>query len=45
MLFFAITLGFFAENIREIYIESHREKEYMQTMVQDLKEDTSRINQ
>jgi len=45
MLFFAVTLGFFAENLREIYIESHREKEYMQTMVQDLKEDTSRLNE
>ena len=45
MLFTAVTLGFFAENLREIYIESHREKEYMHTMVQDLKEDTSRINE
>ncbi len=45
MLFFAVTLGFFAENAREVYIESHREKEYMHTMVQDLKEDTIRINE
>lgn len=44
MLFAAVTLGFFAENLREIYIESHREKEYMHTMVEDLKEDTTRIN-
>ena len=44
MLFFAVTLGFFAENVREIYVESHREKEYMHTMVQDQKEDTARIN-
>ena len=44
MLFFAVTLGFFAENVREIYVESHRETEYMHTMVQDLKEDTARIN-
>jgi len=44
MLFLAVTLGFFAENIREKVVESHREKEYMITMVQDLKEDTSRIN-
>lgn len=45
MLFLAITLGFFAENIREKYVESHREMEYMMTMVQDLKEDTSRLNE
>lgn len=45
MLFLAITLGFFAENIREKYVESHREMEYMMPMVQDLKEDTSRLNQ
>lgn len=44
MLFTAVTLGFFAENLRESYIESHREKEYMHTMVEDLKEDTTRLN-
>ena len=44
MLFAAVTLGFFAENIREKVVESHRAREYMVTMIQDLKEDTSRIN-
>ena len=44
MLFLAVTLGFFAENIREKVVESHRAHEYMVTMIQDLKEDTSRIN-
>lgn len=43
MLFTAVTLGFFAENYRERVIESHKEKEYMQTMVVDLKEDIDRI--
>ena len=28
MLFAAVTLGFFAENIREGFIEKEREKEY-----------------
>lgn len=37
MLFFAIILEFFAENIRQIYIGCFLQKEYMQTMVQDLK--------
>jgi hypothetical protein len=44
MLFAAVTLGFFAENVREHSIESLREKEYMTTMIEDLKEDTTRIN-
>ena len=44
MLFTAVTLGFFAENLREYVLESHKEKEYMVTMIEDLKEDTSRIN-
>lgn len=43
MLFTAVTLGFFAENYRERVIESHKEKEYMQTMIVDLKEDIDRI--
>lgn len=44
MLFTAVTLGFFAENFREEIIESQNERDYMQTMVEDLKEDTLRIN-
>jgi hypothetical protein len=44
MLFAAVTLGFFAENFREKMIESQNEREYMQTMIEDLKEDTARIS-
>jgi hypothetical protein len=41
MIFFAVTLGFYAENIRERASDSGREKEYMRSMVEDLKQDTS----
>lgn len=37
MLFAAVTLGFFAENIREGYIEKEHEHEYMVSMLEDLK--------
>jgi hypothetical protein len=40
MLFAAVTLGFFAENQREHYIERHREEEYMQSLLEDLVKDT-----
>jgi hypothetical protein len=41
MIFFAVTLGFYAENIREHASDTAREKEYMRSMVEDLKQDTS----
>ena len=41
MIFFAVTLGFYAENIREHFSDSNREKEYMRSMVEDLKQDTA----
>jgi hypothetical protein len=44
MLFFAVTLGFFAENKREEMAENHREKQYMQRLYEDLKKDTSMLN-
>jgi hypothetical protein len=40
MLFLAITLGFFVENQREHYVERHRELQYLQSMIEDLKSDT-----
>lgn len=39
MLFLAVFLGFLAENFREHQVEHGREKEYMRTMVEDLKAD------
>lgn len=44
MLFFAVTLGFFAENQREHMIENHRAKQYMQSLFEDLKKDTALYN-
>ena len=39
MIFLAVTLGFFAENLREHFTDRAKEKEYMQGMVNDLKAD------
>jgi len=43
VIFIAITGSFFAENLREHFIDKHKEKEYMESMLQDLKTDTSNI--
>src|ERR1051325_8627581 len=43
MLFLAVFLGFLAENLRENSVEKHRAKEYMRTLVEDLKADTANI--
>ena len=43
MLFFAVFLGFLAESKREQIVERHREKEYIYSMLQDLKQDSSRF--
>jgi len=45
MLFLAVTLGFFVENQREHYIEHKREKQFISTMVEDLKSDTSQLTE
>jgi hypothetical protein len=39
MLFAAVTLGFFAENQREHYIEGQREIQYMESLLEDLAKD------
>jgi hypothetical protein len=44
MLFFAVTLGFFVENQREHYIEHQREKQFIRSLVNDIRADTARIN-
>ena len=44
MIFFAVTMGFFAESLREHIIESEREEAFMHSMWEDLKVDTARIN-
>ncbi len=44
MLFLAVSAGFFAENIREHYIEHERAKEFSGSLLSDLKEDTVALN-
>jgi len=44
MLFLAITLGFFVENQREHYVEHGREKEFMTSMLSDLRADTANLS-
>jgi len=44
MLFLAVFCGFLAENYREHVVEHQREKEYMQSMLEDLGQDTLEIN-
>jgi len=41
MIFFAVFLGFIAENVREHYVERHRAKEYAQSLYNDLKKDSA----
>lgn len=43
MLFLAITLGFLVENRRELFVEHHRENQYMQSLVKDLEQDIGNI--
>ena len=41
MMFLAVTLGFFVENQREHYVETIKEKEFIRSMVEDLRTDTA----
>jgi hypothetical protein len=45
MLFAAVTLGFFAENQREHYIENLREVQYMESLIEDLSRDKFDVNE
>jgi hypothetical protein len=44
MLFAAVTLGFFAENVREHQVEKHREISYLKNVNEDLKLDLRNID-
>ena len=44
ILFLAVFLGFMAENFREHNVERSKEREYMHSIVADLREDTTIIN-
>ena len=43
MLFLAVTLGFFVENQREHYIEHQREKQFINSLYNDIRSDTANI--
>lgn len=43
MLFLAVSLGFFVENMRDHYIEHERAKEFAGSLLSDLKEDTAAL--
>jgi hypothetical protein len=43
MIFLAVTLGFFAETIREHISEKHREKDYIAGLINNLQSDTSNL--
>ena len=44
MIFLAVTMGFFAENVREHFDDGEREEAYAQTLYEDLKADTTLLN-
>ena len=44
MLFIAVTAGFYADNLREKSVEKHKEHEYMESMVADLKQDLEHMD-
>lgn len=43
MLFLAVFLGFVAENIREHIVEGNREKQFIQSLINDITADTARM--
>ena len=45
MLFLAVTLGFMADNFREKISERTKEKEYIQSMIEDVEEDQINIKE
>jgi hypothetical protein len=44
MLFLAVFAGFLAENQREHYVEHLREKQFINSLINDIKVDTARLN-
>src|ERR1700739_486224 len=43
MIFLAVTMGFFAETIRENITNREKERQYVESMIADLKSDTSAL--
>ncbi|MGN6247749.1 MAG: hypothetical protein ACTHNG_05300 [Ginsengibacter sp.] len=44
MIFLAVTLGFFAESLREHINDNEKSEQYIQSLVEDLESDTARMN-
>ena len=44
MIFLAVTMGFFAESLRERIVNSEKENRYMESLVQDLNDDISELH-
>ena len=44
MIFLAVVMGFFAENIREHFVEQKQEKEYIKSMLEDIIKDTAMLS-
>jgi len=44
MIFLAVTMGFIAESLRENLVNNEKEKNYMESMIKDLKKDTASAN-
>ena len=44
MIFLAVTMGFYAETIRESISENHTARDYAESMKEDLKKDTAELN-
>jgi hypothetical protein len=44
MIFLAVTMGFFAENLREDYVEHKSAKEFASQLIEDLATDTVELN-
>ncbi len=45
MIFLAVTMGFFAETIREKISETHRERDYIIGLINNAQNDTSNLNE
>jgi len=43
MIFLAVTLGFFAENVREHISDNSKEKDYIVSIIQDMKKDSATL--
>jgi hypothetical protein len=44
MIFLAVTMGFFAESLREDVSDNSKEREYLASIIQDLKSDSATLN-